>query len=224
MTISKWIDLKRSAQCHFVDYKLYFHFLLNFSYFPFVRYIFRAFKDKTKTTKSLQLTDYDDAHFKLLPFLNELSDNFLLGLDMMNFQMSFKRSLIFCIFIEIKPVKGIKKCHVRFFFAHGQQVFIIAVFHSYLISIFYNKFFILAISHSLSITIIFLQFVTQNKQFTCFSDSHWFSIIWIKRQGRRHGNTVADSWVGAVMHKPHAIFVTDRQTSLQSRVPATKNK
>ena len=116
ITISKRIDLKRSAWRHFVDNKLYFHFLLNFFQFPFVRYILHAFKDKTKTTESLQLTDYDGAYFKRLPFLNELSDNFLLGLDLQNFQISFKWSLIFCIFIEIKPVKGIKKCHVRFFF------------------------------------------------------------------------------------------------------------
>ena len=116
ITISKRIDLKRSAWRHFVDNKLYFHFLLNFSQFPFVRYILCAFKDKTKTTESLQLTDYDDAYFKLSPSLNELSDNFLLGLDLKNFRISFKRSLIFCIFIEIKPVKGITKCHVRLFF------------------------------------------------------------------------------------------------------------
>ena len=31
ITISKRIDLKRSAWRHFVDNKLYFHFLLNFS-------------------------------------------------------------------------------------------------------------------------------------------------------------------------------------------------
>ena len=34
------------------------------------------------STKSFQLTDCEDAHFKLLPILNELSDNFLLGLDL----------------------------------------------------------------------------------------------------------------------------------------------
>ena len=84
ITISKRIDLNRSAWRHFVDNKLYFHFLLNLSWFPFVRYILRAFKDKPKTTESLQLTDYSDAHFKLLPFLNELSDNFPLGLDLKN--------------------------------------------------------------------------------------------------------------------------------------------
>ena len=60
-----------------------------------------------------------EAHFKLLPFLNELSYNFLLGLDLKNFRRSFKRSPIFYIFIETKPVKGIKNRHVRFFFAHG---------------------------------------------------------------------------------------------------------
>ena len=119
ITISKWIDFKRSAWGHFVGNELYFYFLLNFSQFSFVRHILYTFKDKTRTIESLQLTDYDDAHFKLLPFLNKLSDNFVLGLDLKNFQISFKRSLIFCIFIEIKPVKGIKKCHVRFFFAHG---------------------------------------------------------------------------------------------------------
>ena len=115
IAISKWIDLKRSAWRHFVDNKLYFHFLINFSQFPLVRYIFRAFKDKVKTIESLQLTDYDDAHFKLLPFLKELSNNLLLGLDLKNFQISFKRSLIFYTFIEIQLVKSIKKCHVRFF-------------------------------------------------------------------------------------------------------------
>ena len=120
ITISKWIDSKMSAWRHFVDNELYFHFLLNFSQFPFVRYILCAFKDKTKTTESLQLTDYDDAYFKLSPSLNELSDNFLLGLDLKNFRISFKRSLIFCIFIESKPVKSIKNRHVRFFFAQCQ--------------------------------------------------------------------------------------------------------
>merc|ERR1712208_9482 len=77
---------------------------------------FYAFKDRTKSTEYLQLTDYGDAHFKLLPFLNELSYNFLLGLDLKNSRRSFKRSLIFCIFIEAKPVKGIRNRHVRFFF------------------------------------------------------------------------------------------------------------
>ena len=103
ITISKRIDLKRSAWRHFVDNELYFQFPLNFSQFPFVRYVFYAFKDRTKSTEYLQLTDYGDAHFKLLPFLNELSYNFLLGLDLKNFRRSFKRSLIFCIFIESKP-------------------------------------------------------------------------------------------------------------------------
>ena len=111
----KRIDLKRSARRHFVDNKLYFHFLLNFSSIPFIRYIFDTFKDKTKTEESLQLTDYNDAHLKLLPIPNELSDNFLLGLDLKNFQISFKPSLIFCIFVEIELVKSIKKCHVWFF-------------------------------------------------------------------------------------------------------------
>ena len=115
ITISKRIDLKRSALRHFVDNELYFQFPLNFSQFPFVRYVFYAFKDRTKSTEYLQLTDYGDAHFKLLPFLNELSYNFLLGLDLKNFRRSFKRSLIFCIFIEAKPVKGIRNRHVRFF-------------------------------------------------------------------------------------------------------------
>ena len=121
ITISKRIDLKRSAWRHFVDNKLYFHFLLNFSQFPFVKYVFHAFKDRTKRTESLQLTDYGDAYFKRLPFLNELSYNFLLGLDLKNFRRSFKRSLIFCIFIEAKPVKGIRNRHVRFFFAMVMQ-------------------------------------------------------------------------------------------------------
>ena len=85
ITISKRIDLKRSALRHFVDNELYFQFPLNFSQFPFVRYVFYAFKDRTKSTEYLQLTDYGDAHFKLLPFLNELSNNFLLGLDLKNF-------------------------------------------------------------------------------------------------------------------------------------------
>ena len=49
-------------------------------------------------------------------FLNALSDDSLLGLDLKNFQRSFKWSLIFCIFIETEPVKGIKNRHVRFFF------------------------------------------------------------------------------------------------------------
>ena len=117
ITISKRIDIKRSALRHFVDNELYFQFPLNFSQFPFVRYVFYAFKDRTKSAEYLQLTDYGDAHFKLLPFLNESSYNFLLGLDLKNFQRSFKRSLIFCIFIEAKPVKGIRNRHVRFFFA-----------------------------------------------------------------------------------------------------------
>ena len=119
ITISKRIDLKRSAWHHFVDNELYFQFPLNFSQFPFVRYVFYAFKDRTKSTEYLQLTDYGDAHFKLLPFLNKLIYNFLLGLNLKNFQRSFKRSLIFCIFIETEPVKGIKNRHVRFFFGHG---------------------------------------------------------------------------------------------------------
>ena len=116
ITISKRIDLKRSAWRHFVDFKLYFHFLLNFSQFPFVRYVLHAFKERTISTKSFQLTDCEDAHFKLLPILNKLSDNFLLGLDLKIFQISFKRSLIFCVFIDGKPVKVIKNRHVRFFF------------------------------------------------------------------------------------------------------------
>ena len=50
----------------------------------------------------------------LLPFLNELSYNFLLGLHLKNFLISFKQSPIFCIFIE--PVKGIKTAmHVCFY-------------------------------------------------------------------------------------------------------------
>ena len=60
IAISKRIDLKRSAWHHFVDNKLYFHFLLNLSQFPFVKYVFHAFKDRTKSTESLQLTDYGD--------------------------------------------------------------------------------------------------------------------------------------------------------------------
>ena len=99
ITISKRINMKRSAWRHFVDNRLYFHSLLNFFQFPFVKYFFHAFKDRTKSTESLQLTDYEDACFKLLPFLNELSHNFLLGLDLKNFQISFKLSLIFCIFM-----------------------------------------------------------------------------------------------------------------------------
>ena len=65
------------------------------------------------------MTDFGDAHFKLSPFLNELSDNFLLGLDLKNIRISLKWSPIFCIPIEIKPVRGIQKRHVRFVFAHG---------------------------------------------------------------------------------------------------------
>ena len=119
ITISKWIDSKISAWHELVDNELYVHFLLNFSQFPFVRYFLYAFKDRTKRTEFPQLTYYGDAHFKLLPFLNDLSHNFLLGLDLKNFRRSFKQSLIFCIFIESKPVKSSKNRHVRFFFAQG---------------------------------------------------------------------------------------------------------
>ena len=118
ITISKQIDAKMSVWRQFVDNELYFHFLLNFSQFPFVRYVLYAFKDRITNTEFLLLTDYGDAHFKLLPFLNDLSCNFLLGLDLKNFRRSFKWSLIFCIFIEIEPVKSIKNRPVRFFFGH----------------------------------------------------------------------------------------------------------
>ena len=50
---------------------------------------------KPKSTESLQMTDFGDAHFKLSPFLNELSDNFLLGLDLKNIRISLKWSPIF---------------------------------------------------------------------------------------------------------------------------------
>ena len=122
ITISKRIDSKMSAWRHFVDNELYFHFLLNYSQFLFVRYVLYAFKDRTKSTEFLLLTDYGDAHFKLLPFLNELSYNFLLGLNLKNSPRSFKWSLIFCIFIEAKLVKGIRNRHVRFFFCHGYMI------------------------------------------------------------------------------------------------------
>ena len=72
-------------------------------------------------TEYLKLTDYGDAHFKLLPFLNELGYNFLFGLDSKNFRRSFEQSLIFCIFIETQPVKSIRNRHVRFFFAMVRQ-------------------------------------------------------------------------------------------------------
>ena len=41
-----------------------------------------------------------------------MSDNFLLGLDLKNFWVSFKLSSIFCISIETKQVKCIKKRHL----------------------------------------------------------------------------------------------------------------
>ena len=50
-------------------------------------------------------------------FLNALSNDSLLGLDLKNFRRSFKWSPIFCIFIETKPVKSIDNRHVRFFLA-----------------------------------------------------------------------------------------------------------
>ena len=71
---------------------------------------------ETELKESLQLTDYGDAYFKRLPFLNELSYNFLLSLVLKNFRRSLKQSPIFYIFIETKPVKGIKNRHIRFFF------------------------------------------------------------------------------------------------------------
>ena len=115
ITISRWIDLKWSGWSHFVENKLYIHFLLSFSQFPFGRYIFQTFNDRTNSTESFQLTDYGDTYFKLSPFLNKLSDNLLLGLDLKKFRISLKRLLIFSISIETKTVKSIKKCHVRFF-------------------------------------------------------------------------------------------------------------
>ena len=53
----------------------------------------------------------------------------------------------------------------------------------------------------------------------------------VRKQGRIHGNPVADSWAGAVMRKPLAIQKcdgrtdgrTDRHGKVYSRVSATKN-
>ena len=58
ITISKWIDLKRSAWRHFVDNKLYFHFLLNFSEFPFVRYVLPCLQNQLQPTKDVLRRNY----------------------------------------------------------------------------------------------------------------------------------------------------------------------
>ena len=40
----------------------------------------------------------------------------------------------------------------------------------------------------------------------------------LEKQGRIHGNPVADSWAGAVMQKPHGIQKCDRWTDRHGKV------
>ena len=58
------------------------------------------------------MTDYSDAHFKLLPFLNELSYNFLLGLDFKNFRRYLKQFLM-----RLSQSKASKTAMYGFFLA-----------------------------------------------------------------------------------------------------------
>ena len=53
--------------------------------------------------------------FKLLPFLDKLSDNFLLGLDLKNFWISFKWSLIFLFLLKSSWLKTSKNARCGFF-------------------------------------------------------------------------------------------------------------
>ena len=86
-----WIGLPGANL--FVDDKLNFHFLSNFSWFPFVRHIFYTFKGKTGVTESLRFRDYRYALLKLSPFVNESSYNFLLALDLKNFRITLLRKI-----------------------------------------------------------------------------------------------------------------------------------
>ena len=90
-----WIDLEMSAWCHFVKDKLYFYFFISFLMFPLVKCTFCYKKEEKIIIESLWFGVGGGPHFKMSPFLNKKSYKFLLGLDLKNFRISFRRSLIF---------------------------------------------------------------------------------------------------------------------------------
>ena len=95
ITISKRIDSEMSFWRNLYIMSYIFIFSWIFPSFLLSDMFFMLLETELKVQNPFnwQIMLYGDPHFKLLPFVNKFSYKFLLGLDLKNFQRSFKWSL-----------------------------------------------------------------------------------------------------------------------------------